>query len=717
MSYNGSGTFSINTAGQPVITGTVISSTAFNALTADLGTGLSTAITKDGQTTTTSRILFAQGISSTLVTDATSTTTGSIITAGGISTQKALFVGTTSNFAGTITGAAANFTSIGATTPGTGAFTTVTTTGNVTTTQNTSGTAAHMIDNTNTSGFSLYQAKNDTNTWAFGTGGTASAAFANAFQNTLVFYKSGISALSQGAMILSTTGLRVYPTTASTTTATGCLVLDGGLGVAGAIYAGSIQNTPIGATTPSTGAFTTLTTSGAATFAGITKVTFADAAVQFGVAGTTKGVRFYNNATGAVIEGVDSTLVASFQPLYIGGSAVNFTVSGSFVGGLTSTGINSTAIGAGTASTGRFTTVATTGAVGIGMTAVNILDITQSTASGATVKILNSNAGAGAYGSFDVSNGTSLGQILQYGASYTTSGIYRQNGTLVYGNGAGGLTLATGAAQPIYFGINGTEAARFDTSGILGIGITPSAWNTFNAAQVGLLSIASYTNGDTDISSNLYYNSGWKYIGTGRSVQIKLDSSTGGGDIKFLVDATGGTAAGATAGTEAARISSSGYLGIGTSSPTFSLHLSGSSASYAALASAASGSPVGFSYTSCQYNLINNAATGDIFRFLKSDGTVIGTNGIAGHLYFYIADSATGGNASTYIYTIFSEGNGTSNYAFTNVSSNVRGTDPVSSFTVVADGGNGAIKVRMTAATAGISNARVTASFFGVVTT
>lgn len=56
MSYNGSGTFNINTAGQPVVTGTTISSTAFNALTADIGTGLSTAITKDGQTTPTANI-------------------------------------------------------------------------------------------------------------------------------------------------------------------------------------------------------------------------------------------------------------------------------------------------------------------------------------------------------------------------------------------------------------------------------------------------------------------------------------------------------------------------------------------------------------------------------------------------------------------------------------------------------------------------------------
>ena len=107
MSFNGSGTFVVNSSGQPVVTGTVISSTAFNALTADLATGLSTCVTKDGQTATTVRVPFAFGINSTLTTDATSTTTGSIITAGGISTQKALFVGTTSNFAGATTLSAA----------------------------------------------------------------------------------------------------------------------------------------------------------------------------------------------------------------------------------------------------------------------------------------------------------------------------------------------------------------------------------------------------------------------------------------------------------------------------------------------------------------------------------------------------------------------------------------------------------------------------------
>lgn len=103
MSFNGSGTFQINSAGQPVVTATVISSTVFNALTADLATGLSTCITKDGQTATTARIPFASGINSTLATDATNTTTGSILSSGGIGIAKAAWIGGLANIAGALT--------------------------------------------------------------------------------------------------------------------------------------------------------------------------------------------------------------------------------------------------------------------------------------------------------------------------------------------------------------------------------------------------------------------------------------------------------------------------------------------------------------------------------------------------------------------------------------------------------------------------------------
>jgi len=56
MSYNGAGTFVINSTGQPVAAGTAITATAFNALTADLATGLSTAMCKDGQSTATGNL-------------------------------------------------------------------------------------------------------------------------------------------------------------------------------------------------------------------------------------------------------------------------------------------------------------------------------------------------------------------------------------------------------------------------------------------------------------------------------------------------------------------------------------------------------------------------------------------------------------------------------------------------------------------------------------
>lgn len=56
MSFNGSGLFQINSAGQPPTAGTTITVAAHNALTADLATGLSTCITKDGQTTVTANI-------------------------------------------------------------------------------------------------------------------------------------------------------------------------------------------------------------------------------------------------------------------------------------------------------------------------------------------------------------------------------------------------------------------------------------------------------------------------------------------------------------------------------------------------------------------------------------------------------------------------------------------------------------------------------------
>lgn len=60
MSFS-AGTFSINTTGQPVVAGTTISASVFNAFTSDIATGLSTCMLKDGTQTATAGIGFYAG--------------------------------------------------------------------------------------------------------------------------------------------------------------------------------------------------------------------------------------------------------------------------------------------------------------------------------------------------------------------------------------------------------------------------------------------------------------------------------------------------------------------------------------------------------------------------------------------------------------------------------------------------------------------------------
>lgn len=56
MAYNGSGTFTIQTPGNPVVTGTAIASTVQNATMTEIAGGLSTALCRDGQSTPTGNI-------------------------------------------------------------------------------------------------------------------------------------------------------------------------------------------------------------------------------------------------------------------------------------------------------------------------------------------------------------------------------------------------------------------------------------------------------------------------------------------------------------------------------------------------------------------------------------------------------------------------------------------------------------------------------------
>lgn len=102
--------------------------------------------------------------------------------------------------------------------------------------------------------------------------------------------------------------------------------------------------------------------------------------------------------------------------------------------------------------------------LGIGHAPASILDILQTQNAESLLQLTNGSAGAAAQATIRASNGTSVGQLVQFGTGFTTAGIFRQNGSMVYATGAGGLTFATGANQPVYFAVNNTQVGQFDAN-------------------------------------------------------------------------------------------------------------------------------------------------------------------------------------------------------------------------------------------------------------
>jgi hypothetical protein len=138
------------------------------------------------------------------------------------------------------------------------------------------------------------------------------------------------------------------------------------------------------------------------------------------------------------------------------------------------------------------------------------------------------------------------------------------SGFLSYGYNSGRTNTAS---HRWYNGIT-TEVMRLDSSGNLGLGVTPSAWRTseYKAIQIG--SGASFygrvTAGDSDkagISANAFFDqtdNRWEYIATDFSSKYDL-----GGGEHYWYTAPSGTAGNAITFTQAMTLDTSGNLNLG----------------------------------------------------------------------------------------------------------------------------------------------------------
>jgi len=298
-----------------------------------------------------------------------------------------------------------------------------------------------------------------------------------------------------------------------------------------AITGGTINATTIGATTASTGAFSTLSATGAITS------TLATGTAPLVIASTTKVANLNVDS----LDGADwasPAALGSTTPAAVSATTLTTSSTVTFNGG-TANGVaylnGSNVVTSGSA----LVFDATNTALSVGGAATNT---------------------AANRGNISI-NGTSTA-ILSLSTGASAKGY-------VYHSGSDMIINATTGTLALQANGNG---ALIDSSGNLGLGVTPSAWATYTAFQLKNGSVANYSpTQDMRISSNAYYNAGWKYVASAFGAQYLLDGSNGS-HVWFT--APSGTAGNAITFTQAMTLDTSGQLGIGTSSPSYKLHVS-----------------------------------------------------------------------------------------------------------------------------------------------
>jgi hypothetical protein len=162
---------------------------------------------------------------------------------------------------------------------------------------------------------------------------------------------------------------------------------------------------------------------------------------------------------------------------------------------------------------------------------------------------------------------------LQVGdGSADTRALFLSNNNFSIGVGRSAGTIGKWIGSPsdnvLTFSRNdGTEQMRLDSSGNLGLGVTPSAWGQGRAFEISAVGEGLWGNGLGDIwmINGAYFNSGWKYSGTTRATAYRQGAGTTDGSHAWYT-APSGTAGNAITFTQAMTLDASGVLLVGATS-------------------------------------------------------------------------------------------------------------------------------------------------------
>ena len=223
----------------------------------------------------------------------------------------------------------------------------------------------------------------------------------------------------------------------------------------------------------------------------------------------------------------------------------------------------------------------TSGNVGIGTTnPLALLDINGSTGwvggtTGNVANIKGANATTSQGGNLRVLSSSTIG--IDLGGSLALGGQYTSGFYLDFAQIAGRKENATDGSATGYLAFatrgtgNTTERMRIDSSGNVGIGVTPSASTTFPALEIGGGNcIFGSANSFVDYTYNAYYNGAYRYKTTGYASYYEQAS----GSHRWF-NAPAGTAGNAIGFTQPMTLDSSGNLLVGTTIGSYKITCNG----------------------------------------------------------------------------------------------------------------------------------------------